>query len=203
MSRRVVPGCKTRQVSDATFFPDAAHWREWLAANHDTATECVVGFVKVGVAAGTLTWSESVDQALCFGWIDGVRRRLDERSYSIRFTPRKPGSTWSAINVRKVADLEAAGLMTDAGRRAFAARNDAKTAIYAYEKAATELAPSQTERFRENAAAWDFFQRQPPWYRRNATHWVTTAKREETRSRRLEQLIADSAAGRWLRHLSR
>jgi uncharacterized protein YdeI (YjbR/CyaY-like superfamily) len=190
-------------VSEPTFFSSADEWRSWLAQHHETANECVVGFVKVTTGEATLSWSESVDQALCFGWIDGVRRRIDDRTYSIRFTPRKPGSTWSAINVKKVAALEAAGLMTAAGREAFAARREAKTAIYAYEKGPAELGDAETARFEADAAAWEFFQRQAPWYRRNAIHWVTSAKREDTRAKRLAQLIADSAAGRRLRHLSR
>jgi uncharacterized protein YdeI (YjbR/CyaY-like superfamily) len=132
-----------------------------------------------------------------------VRRRIDDRSYSIRFTPRKPGSTWSAINVKKIEALRAAGRMTNAGEQAFAQRSDAKTAIYSYEREAAELSDVEAERFRADARAWAFFERQAAWYRRTAIHWVTTAKRDETRTKRLTQLIADSAAGRRLRHLSR
>jgi uncharacterized protein YdeI (YjbR/CyaY-like superfamily) len=190
-------------VSGPTFFSSAEEWRSWLAQHHETATECLVGFVKVTTGETNLSWSESVDQALCFGWIDGVRRRIDDRTYSIRFTPRKPGSIWSAINVKKMAALEASGLMTAAGRAAFAARRDAKTAVYAYEKAPAVLAEADKARFEADAAAWEFFQRQAPWYRRNAIYWVTSAKREDTREKRLAQLINDSAAGRRLRHLSR
>ena len=188
---------------DPVFFGSAAEWRAWLAEHHGTKSECLVGFVKVTTGDANLTWSESVDEALCFGWIDGVRRRIDDRSYSIRFTPRKPGSTWSAVNVKKIEALRAAGRMTAAGERAIAARSDAKTAIYAYEREAAELSDAEAERFRADAAAWEFFERQAAWYRRTAIHWVTNAKRDETRTRRLTQLIADSAAGRRLRQLSR
>jgi uncharacterized protein YdeI (YjbR/CyaY-like superfamily) len=190
-------------VSEPTFFSSADDWRSWLVEHNDTATECLVGFVKVTTGDANLSWPESVDQALCFGWIDGVRRRIDDRSYSIRFTPRKPGSIWSAINVKKVAVLEATGLMTDAGRAAFAARRDARTAVYAYEKAPAELGEVETKQFKADREAWDYFQRQAPWYRRNAIYWVTSAKREDTRAKRLAQLMTDSAAGRRLRHLSR
>jgi uncharacterized protein YdeI (YjbR/CyaY-like superfamily) len=190
-------------VSEPTFFSSADEWRSWLAHHHETASECLVGFVKVTTGEANLSWSDSVDHALCFGWIDGVRRRIDDRTYSIRFIPRRPGSTWSAVNVKKMAALEASGVMTDAGRAAFATRRDAKTAIYAYEKAPSELAAADAARFEADAPAWEFFQRQAPWYRRNAIHWVTSAKREDTREKRLAQLITDSAAGRRLRHLSR
>jgi uncharacterized protein YdeI (YjbR/CyaY-like superfamily) len=190
-------------VSDAIFFADASQWRAWLTEYHGTATECLVGFVKATTGEANMSWSESVDQALCFGWIDGVRRGIDDRSYSIRFTPRKASSTWSAINVKKVADLEAAGLMTAAGRAAFANRRAAKTAIYAYEQAPATFSRSQIATFGKNRAAWAFWQAQAAWYQRTATYWVTSAKREETRLRRFDQLVADCAAGRRLRHLSR
>jgi uncharacterized protein YdeI (YjbR/CyaY-like superfamily) len=185
------------------FFASPAEWRAWLAEHHEMETECLVGFVKVTTGEATMSWSESVDEALCFGWIDAVRRRIDDRSYSIRFTRRKPGSVWSAINVKKIEALESAGKMTDAGREAFARRSEAKTAVYAYEKAAAEFTATQVAKFRKDRAAWRFWQAQAAWYRRNATHWVTSAKREETREKRLDQLITDSAAGRRLRQYSR
>jgi uncharacterized protein YdeI (YjbR/CyaY-like superfamily) len=190
-------------MADVVFFGSAADWRAWLVKHHSSEPECVVGFVKVTTGEANLTWSESVDEAICFGWVDGVRRRIDERSYSIRFTPRKPGSIWSAVNVKKVEGLRAAGRMTPAGEEAFAQRRDAKTAVYAYERPAAELSDAEAERFRAEVDAWGFFERQAAWYRRNATYWVTSAKRDETRARRLDQLVADSAAGRRLRHLSR
>ncbi|MBV9485097.1 MAG: YdeI/OmpD-associated family protein [Frankiaceae bacterium] len=186
-------------MDEPIFFASPEDWRAWLSEHHATATECLVGFVKVTTGEAGMTWSESVDQALCFGWIDGVRRRLDDRSYTIRFTRRKPGSNWSAINVKKVADLETAGLMTDAGRAAFERRSEKRTAIYAYEKAAEAFAPEEAAEFEARQEAWRFFTDQAPWYQRNATHWVVSAKREETRRRRFKQLIEDSAAGQRLR----
>jgi uncharacterized protein YdeI (YjbR/CyaY-like superfamily) len=203
MSRRVDLGCETRQVVDPIFFDTPDDWRGWLADNHATAPDCLVGFNKVTTGEAGMTWSESVDQALCFGWIDGVRRRIDERSYTIRFTPRKPGSNWSAVNVRKVGELEAAGLMTDAGRAAFERRSAARTAIYAYEKEPAAFADAERREFRKRKAAWAFFTAQAAWYQRNATYWVVSAKRDETRRRRFDQLMSDSEAGRRLRHLSR
>jgi uncharacterized protein YdeI (YjbR/CyaY-like superfamily) len=188
---------------EATFFATSAEWREWLAAHHDSASECLVGFMKVASGVPSMSWSESVDEAVCFGWIDGVRRRVDEHAYTIRFTPRGPGSIWSAVNVEKMRRLEAAGLMTDAGRKAFDARSAAKTAVYSYERDAADLGEDETRRFQQDAAAWAFFGRQAAWYRRTAVHWVTSAKRDETRNRRLAQLIEDSGAGRRLRHLGR
>jgi uncharacterized protein YdeI (YjbR/CyaY-like superfamily) len=190
-------------MPDAVFFDSAAKWRAWLAQHHTSEPECLVGFVRVTTGKANLTWSQAVDEALCFGWIDGVRRGIDDHSYSIRFTPRKPASTWSAVNVNKVAALRASGRMTAAGEAAFAARREAKTAIYAYEQEPSELSAADSDDFRADPAAWAFFERQAPWYRRNAIHWVTSAKRDETRERRLAQLITDSAAGRRLRHLSR
>jgi uncharacterized protein YdeI (YjbR/CyaY-like superfamily) len=185
------------------FFASVADWREWLAEHHDSHDECLVGFVKAGTGEANLSWSESVDQALCFGWIDGVRRRIDDRTYSIRFTPRKPGSNWSAINVAKIARLRASGELSDAGERAFAKRSEARTAIYSYEREASELSEAQTEQFRANEAAWTFFSAQAAWYQRTAIHWVTRAKREETRARRFAQLLADSTGGRRLAELDR
>jgi uncharacterized protein YdeI (YjbR/CyaY-like superfamily) len=140
-----------------------------------------------------MTWSESVDEALCFGWIDAVRRRIDDESYSIRFTRRKPTSTWSAINVAKVAELEAAGRMTEAGRRAFAQRRETRTGIYSYEQAEVALDDAA---LRADPAGWEWWQAQPPSYRKVASHWVTSAKRPETRAKRMAELVADCAAGR-------
>jgi uncharacterized protein YdeI (YjbR/CyaY-like superfamily) len=190
-------------MSEPVFFASAANWRTWLEKHHDTTTECLVGFVKVTTGDAIMTWSESVDQALCFGWIDGVRRRVDDRTYSIRFTPRKPGSIWSGVNVKKMAALEQSGQLTDAGRVAFAQRSAKKTAIYSYERAAEFFSEIEDEQFRHNNSAWTFWEAQPASYRRTAVHWVTGAKREATRIKRFGQLLEDSAAGRRLRHLSR
>jgi uncharacterized protein YdeI (YjbR/CyaY-like superfamily) len=184
------------------FFKHAGEFRAWLEKNHDSQEELLVGFYKKGSGRQNMTWSESVDQALCFGWIDGVRRGLDDDSYTIRFTPRKARSTWSKVNVAKVEKLESEGLMRPAGRRAFEARSDDNTGIYAFERARpAELPPEYDERF--SPAAREFFESQPPGYRRTAIHWVVSAKKEETRERRLAALIEDSAAGRRLASLTR
>jgi uncharacterized protein YdeI (YjbR/CyaY-like superfamily) len=181
---------------DPVFFTCADEFRGWLAAHHAGETELLVGYWKTGTGRPSMTWSESVDEALCFGWIDGVRRRGDDTRYSIRFTPRKPGSTWSTVNVAKVAELTAAGRMTPAGLAAFAARRTDRTGIYSFERAAdAALAPDEELIFRADAAAWEWFSAQAPSYRRVALHWVVSAKRAETRKRRLETLIGDSAAG--------
>jgi uncharacterized protein YdeI (YjbR/CyaY-like superfamily) len=190
-------------VAEPIFFASPAAWREWLEAHHDQATECLVGFVKVTTGEATMTWPESVDQALCFGWIDGVRRRIDDRSYSIRFTPRKPTSIWSTVNVAKIEALDAAGLLTAAGRAAYERRSAGKSAVYSYEREASELSETQLATFAAQPEAWAFWQAQAASYRRTATHWATTAKREETRERRFARLLADSAAGKRLGHLSR
>jgi uncharacterized protein YdeI (YjbR/CyaY-like superfamily) len=190
-------------MAEPVLFTSAAKWRAWLVKHHDRQTECLVTMVKATSGEANMTWSESVDHALCFGWIDGVRRRIDDRSYSIRFTPRKAGSIWSAINVKKIEALREAGLMTAAGERAFALRAEGKTAIYSYERKAESLSDEQQALFEATPEAWDFFTAQAAWYRRTATHWVIGAKREATRQRRLAQLIVDSGAGRRLGHLSR
>jgi uncharacterized protein YdeI (YjbR/CyaY-like superfamily) len=190
-------------MPDPVFFSSAKEWRDWLAEHHDGESECLVGFIRVTTGRANMTWSEAVDEAICFGWIDGVRRGVDADTYSIRFTPRKPGSNWSAINVKKVEALRGTGRMTEAGERAFAQRSEAKTAIYSYEREAAEFSADQQRAFKSNAVAWEFWQGLPAGYRKVATHWVTRAKREATCQRRLEQLIEDSAAGRRLRHLSR
>jgi len=188
----------------ATYFDSAAAFRTWLVAHHEDRDELVVGFYKAGTGEPTLSWSESVDQALCFGWIDGVRRRVDARRYTIRFTPRRARSIWSKINVAKVAELTTAGLMAPAGLRAFEARDHAKSGVYAFERAqAATLEPEAERRFRADAAAWAYFSAQPPWYRRTAYHWVVSAKRAETRAARLATLIADSAAGVAIKSLRR
>jgi uncharacterized protein YdeI (YjbR/CyaY-like superfamily) len=179
-----------------TFFPTPNAFRKWLQKNHLKEKELLVGFYKRGSGKPSITWPESVDQALSFGWIDGVRRRIDDESYSIRFTPRRRGSIWSAINIKRVAELEKLGLMTDAGRRAFEARDEKKSAIYSYENRAKTFPSEMEKRFRANKKAWDWWSEQPPWYRRVTTHWVLSAKKEETRERRLATLIEDSAEGR-------
>jgi uncharacterized protein YdeI (YjbR/CyaY-like superfamily) len=178
-----------------TFFPTEAEFRAWLAAHHATAPALLVGFWKKASGRPSIDWPRARDQALCFGWIDGVRKSLGEESYTIRFTPRRKGSIWSAVNVARYAALSAAGQMTQAGVRAFEDET-ARRGVYAYENAQAELTPAETAAFRGNAAAWADWGRRPPGYRKVALHWVTSAKRPETRARRLATLIADSAAGR-------
>jgi uncharacterized protein YdeI (YjbR/CyaY-like superfamily) len=182
------------------FFANPEEFRAWLEKNHQSESELLVGFHKKGSGRQNMTWSESVDQALCFGWIDGVRRTIDDESYSIRFTPRKARSTWSNVNVEKVERLEREGLMQPAGLQAFAARTDENTGIYSFEGDA-ELPPEYERRF--TAEAREFFESQPPWYRRAASHWVVSAKKQATRERRLATLIEDSAAGRTIKPLTR
>jgi uncharacterized protein YdeI (YjbR/CyaY-like superfamily) len=184
---------------EPTFFPTPARFRQWLARNHDKATELLVGFYKKDSGKQSITWPESVDEALCFGWIDGVRRRIDEVSYSIRFTPRKKTSTWSAINIARVAELTERGFMQPAGVRAFEYRRVEKSAIYAYENAPRSLDAVDEEAFRADAKAWEYFTHQAPSYQRVAIYWVLSAKKEETRERRLATLIEDSGAGRRIR----
>lgn len=189
---------------DVCFFADAAAWRRWLEAHHTAATELWVGFHKTASGRPSITWPEAVDGALCFGWIDGVRKRIDEASYKIRFTPRKPRSIWSSVNVRRAEALSAAGLMTPAGLRALEARSPERSGIYAYEqRTESTLAAADEERFRANRPAWDFFQSRPPSYQRTAIWWVVSAKQEATRQRRLATLIADSAEGRTIARLTR
>jgi uncharacterized protein YdeI (YjbR/CyaY-like superfamily) len=184
-------------VPSPEFFATPAEFEAWLEDHHETTTELLVGFHRRKSGRPSLTWAESVEVALCFGWIDGVRRGLDDDSYTIRFTPRKPDSHWSRINVAKAQELIADGRMRPAGRAAFERRRADRTARASYERdEPAELEPDQEQRLRANEPAWAFFSTQPPWYRRTATHWVTSAKRPETRERRLQRLIEDSAAGR-------
>ena len=180
------------------FFASPDEWRQWLAKHHDTKTELVVGFWKRSSGKPCMTWSESVDQALCFGWIDAVRRRIDDESYSIRFTRRRPTSIWSNINVAKVAALEEQGLMADAGRAAFALRREDRTGIYSAENPWADL---DEEPLRADPKAWAFWEKQPPSYRKAAAHWVTSAKKPETRAKRMGELVSDSAAGLRVKHL--
>jgi uncharacterized protein YdeI (YjbR/CyaY-like superfamily) len=186
------------------FFATPADFRAWLDKHHASEQELSVGFYKRDSGKPSITWPESVDAALCYGWIDGVRNSIDGVSYRIRFTPRKATSTWSAINVKRVAELTKLGLMRPAGLKAFAARKGDKTGIYAYEQRKNAKLPRAYEQqFRANKKAWDFFQSQPPWYRRTAAYRVISAKQEETRLRRLAMLIRDSQLGQPIKELRR
>jgi uncharacterized protein YdeI (YjbR/CyaY-like superfamily) len=183
-------------MSAPRFFATAAAFRAWLDAHHDRETELLVGFHKKGSGKPSMTWPESVDEALCYGWIDGVRRSLGDESYTIRFTPRRPGSIWSNVNTAKVAALLEAGRMMPAGLAAWERRDPKKSGIYLFERNNPVAFDAEAERrFKRSRRAWTFFQAQPPGYRRLATHYVTSAKRPETRERRLTALIECSARG--------
>ena len=187
-----------------TFFATPADLRRWLMRHHASDRELLVGFYKKASGRPSLTWAESVDEALCFGWIDGVRRTIDAESYSIRFTPRTKASTWSNVNTRRATDLIRNGRMQPAGLQAFEARDPAKAGIYSFEqRSKARLSAAGEARFRANADAWRFFETQPAGYRRTALWWVVSAKQDATRERRLQTLIADSAAGRRIAPLRR
>jgi uncharacterized protein YdeI (YjbR/CyaY-like superfamily) len=199
-----MPRSKTTRSDKPMFFATPAAFRTWLAAHHGSKKELLVGFYKRASGKPSITWPESVDEALSFGWIDGVRKSLGADAYTIRFTPRKPTSIWSAINVDNVARLKKLGKMRPAGLRAFALRTAKRTGVYSFERnEAAKFAPPQEKALRANRKAAAFFDAQPPWYRRTTTHWVISAKRDETRERRLRLLIADSAAGRTIGPLTR
>ncbi len=185
-----------------TFFPTPADFRTWLEAHHDKFRELLVGFHKKSSGKRSITWPESVQVALCFGWIDGVRKSLDENSYTIRFTPRKPTSNWSSININLVRKLTKQGLMHPAGLKAFAARNEEKSGIYSYEqRKSARFTRAQEKQFRANKTAWEFFRSQAPWYQRVTTYWVIGAKRGETKLKRLSELIGHSQNRRTLPRL--
>lgn len=188
---------------DAKFFATPAEWAAWLEEHHGKRSELLVGFYKRDSGKPSMTWHESVDVALCFGWIDGVRRRIDDQSYSIRFTPRKATSIWSAVNCRRVGELKKQGLMRPAGLKAFEAREKTRSGVYSFEQQEVQFSPEQERRLRAAKPAWEFFEARPAWYRKAATWWVVSAKQEKTRERRLAQLIEDSENGRTLAHLTR
>ena len=179
------------------FFRTPKHFRAWLARNHERADVLWVGYYRKDSGRPSITWPESVDEALCFGWIDGIRKKVDDISYKIRFTPRREKSIWSAVNIGRVAVLTKEGRMETAGAAAFARRDESRSYQYSFENRATARLSTEDEReFRRNPAAWKFFEAQPPGYKRLAAWWVIRAKREETRRARLERLIATSRARR-------
>ncbi len=191
-------------TSKPHFFASPAAWRAWLEKHHADAEEISVGFYKRDSGRPSVTWPEAVDVALCFGWIDGVRHRINEISYTNRFTPRKARSTWSAINIRRVKELKKLGLMHTAGLAAFEKREGDRSAIYDYEQRKTaKLSPAFEKQFRARSEAWEFFQSQPPWYRRTSSYWVISAKRDETREKRLAILIDCSARKQSIPSLNR
>jgi uncharacterized protein YdeI (YjbR/CyaY-like superfamily) len=186
-----------------TFFNSSSEFREWLETNHEHAGELILGFYKKGAGRQGISYAESVDEALCFGWIDGVRRNLDAISYSIRFTPRKKESIWSLANLRRVERLKESGRMKPAGLDSYSMRDPAKTGIYSFENAVRTLAVDEERKFMLDKGAWDFFQKQTPSYRRMAIWWIVSAKKDETRARRLSLLIKDSASERTLAQFTR
>ena len=191
-------------IMKPVFFPTPGEFRNWLQKHHDKHQELLVGFHKKGSGKPSITWPESVDAALCFGWIDGVRKSLNDDSYTIRFTPRRPGSNWSAVNIKRVAELKKMGLMQPVGLQAFEKRADEKSAIYSYEQRKTATLGGKYEKqFRARKKAWDFFAAQPAWYRRTTSWWVISAKKEETRLKRLTKLIEDSERGQSISPLLR
>ena len=197
-----MPKPQSQPLTKPTFFATPEAFRRWLDKHHESAPELLVGFYKTGSGKPSITWPQSVDEALSFGWIDGVRRRIDDESYTIRFTPRRPTSIWSAVNVKRIGALIAEGRVRPAGLAAFARRKAEKTAIYSYDRPqAAVLDPAYDEELRRNEAAWAYLQDEAPWYRRVTTHWVMSAKREETRRKRLAELIGSSAAGRRIKQL--
>ncbi len=182
------------------FFPRPAGFRAWLEQHHETEQEILVGYYKKGSGRESIAWPEWVDEALCFGWIDGIRRSIDAESYSIRFTPRRPKSIWSAVNIGRMEALIALGRVHPAGLKAFEARQENRSGIYAYEQRDVDLPEPFRSMLEENRAAAEFFRAQPPSYRKVAHWWVVSAKTEATRLKRLATLIDDSANGRRLRH---
>lgn len=177
------------------FFPTPAAFRAWLKKHHKTATELWVGYYRKDSGKPTITWSESVDEALCFGWIDGIRKKVSDEAYTNRFTPRRAGSNWSAINIAKVEQLTKQKRMQKAGLDAYARRTDARSRVYSYESVAGAFPKPLEKVFKANQQAWAFFQAQPPYYRKLMTGWVNGAKQEETRRRRLDKLIKACESG--------
>ncbi|MCT3922649.1 YdeI/OmpD-associated family protein [Elizabethkingia anophelis] len=181
------------------FFSTPSDFRIWLENNHQTETELLVGFYKVNSGKPSMSWSESVDQAICFGWIDGIRRTVDKESYTIRFTPRKKDSIWSAINIKKAEELSEQGLMKEAGLKAFSLRTENKSRIYSHEKEPVPLHQDFEKQFQKNKAAWNFFIAQAPSYKKVMIHWIMSAKQEKTQQSRLEKVIQESEQQKRLR----
>jgi uncharacterized protein YdeI (YjbR/CyaY-like superfamily) len=189
---------------DSVAFASAAKFRAWLERNHQRATELWIRFDRATAKTGTLTYKQAVDEALCFGWIDGViGKSVDDASYTRRFTPRKAKSIWSAVNIRRAAELEALGKMTEAGRAALSAREEKRSRVYSFEQENVAFDEAQSKAFRKNKRAWRFFESLPASYRRAATWWVISAKRVETRAKRLAELIELSSRDERLPHLSK
>jgi uncharacterized protein YdeI (YjbR/CyaY-like superfamily) len=181
-----------------TYFPTPADFHAWLTENHAVCVELFVGFHKKDSSKPSITYPEALNQALCFGWIDGVRKSVSATSYMVRFTPRKPKSYWSKINTNRANELVKLGLMLPPGAKVFRARDQATSARYSFERENAKLRPADTKKFKSNPNAWAFFRSQPPYYKRVCTWWVINAKQDTTRQRRLQTLIAASARHRRL-----
>lgn len=193
----------TTTTPTPTYFETPEQFRAWLKKNHASATELYVGFYKKGSGKPSITWPESVDEALCVGWIDAVRKRIDHERYYIRFTPRKPKSIWSAVNIKRIGELKALGRLQKAGLAAFESRDTTRSNKYSFEQSVPiEFTPAQLTQFKTNKKAWTWFESKAPSYRKAATWWVISAKREETKAKRLLTLIEDSAAGKVIKPLS-
>jgi uncharacterized protein YdeI (YjbR/CyaY-like superfamily) len=177
------------------YFKSQSEFRKWLETNHTTETELMLGFYKKGSGKASITYPEALDEALCFGWIDGVRRRLTDDAYVQRFSPRKAKSIWSNVNVRHVERLKKLGRMAPAGLKAYELKDPKKTGVYSFENRPRELSPAYEKQFRSNKKAWEFFEKQPPGFKRLMIFRVMEGKQEETRQRRLEQLIESSGKG--------
>ena len=184
------------------FFKSQSDFRKWLEKNHDKEKELLLGYYKISSGKPSLTWSQSVDEAICFGWIDGIRRSIDSESYMIRFTPRKTTGNWSAVNLKKVEELTKLGLMTPSGIQIFKKRKLANTKQYSYENSGYSLNEKFLRRLKANKKAWAFFSTQAPSYQKVTTKWILTAKREETQLSRLQTLITDSEAGRRIKSMN-
>jgi len=174
------------------YFQDQNEFRKWLEKNHNTKSEIIVGYYKTGTGKPSLTWSQSVDQALCYGWIDGIRRSIDEERYCIRFTPRKPTSIWSNVNINKVEELKKKRLMKEPGLQVYNNRKDSKSGIYSFEKEAAKLDDDSERSFKSNKIAWDYFMKQAPSYRKTKIYWIMSARQEATRISRLNKLVQAS-----------
>jgi len=190
-------------MRDIKYFRSQKEFHTWLAKNHAKETELWLGFYKVASGKKGITYKQALDEALCYGWIDAIRKSIDDESYTIRFTLRKPTSIWSMVNIKRVGELKEMGLIQPAGLVAFGKRKEEKSAVYSFEQKNPRLTAEAEKQFKKNKKAWAFFKEQAPWYQRTSSWWVVSAKREETKQSRLETLIKDSEEGRWIKHLIR
>jgi uncharacterized protein YdeI (YjbR/CyaY-like superfamily) len=190
-------------IMDPTFFPTPSDFRQWLEENHDKKKELWVGYYRKSTKIPSINWPQSVREALCYGWIDGLRKSIDEKSYKIRFTPRRRNSHWSQVNLKMVDELIKNGKMQPAGLKIYQKRNPAKEQQFSYEREAAQLTEEYLEQIKAQPKAWDFFQNLPPGYKKQTVHWVMQAKREATRQKRLTILIESATEGKRVPHLRR